>query len=322
MIVTVTANPAIDRLIELGEPLERGGVVRTTRTLDQPGGKGINVARVIAAAGQRTQAILPASPSDPLLQALQPAALDTVAVPIRRPVRVNLTLAESDGTTTKLNAPGAALDATELDLLTATVLDCARDARWLALCGSLPAGVPADWYADVARSVRGWGVKVAVDTSGAALEHVLDSAPDLIKPNADELIDLLGLDLEAHQIEADAALAGDFAQKLRVEHGIGAVLLTLGSAGALLATDSGTWVAGAPRIQARSTVGAGDSALAGYLIGAALPEPGRLALAIRHGSAAAAKAGTTPPTPADVAAIPPVIPAEARSTHHVPPHHR
>lgn len=311
MIVTVTANPAIDRLLALGEPLERGGVVRTEDSVDQPGGKGINVARVVAAAGAPVTAVFPAPEHDSLLRALESAdvTLPHVAVPVAHRVRVNLTLAEPDGTTTKLNAPGAPLADDEVERLAEAVQDSARSATWVALCGSLPAGLPAHWYADLTRSLRERGALVAVDTSGAPLDAVLadpSSAPDLVKPNADELVDLLGTDLvTAAALEDDHALAAEYAQKLRVARGPRMVLLTLGSAGAVLATADGSWFAPAPRVRARSTVGAGDSSLAGFLLAweAGLDAPACLEHAVRHGSAAAALPGSTPPTPQDVAAV-------------------
>lgn len=311
MIVTVTANPAIDRLLALGEPLERGGVVRTEDSVDQPGGKGINVARVVAAAGAPVTAVFPAPEHDSLLRALEhaDASLPHVAVPVAHRVRVNITLAEPDGTTTKLNAPGAPLDDAETARLTAAVQDSARAATWVALCGSLPAGLPVHWYADLTRSLRERGALVAVDTSGAPLDAVLAdprSAPDLVKPNADELVDLLGTDrVTAAALEADHALAAEHAQKLRDTRGPRMVLLTLGSAGAVLATADGSWFAAAPRVRARSTVGAGDSSLAGFLLAweSGLDAPACLEHAVRHGSAAAALPGSTPPTPQDVADV-------------------
>ncbi|MCO7241157.1 PfkB family carbohydrate kinase, partial [Aeromicrobium sp. CnD17-E] len=147
MIVTLTAHPAIDRLVCLDGPLERGAVLRTSASTDQPGGKGINVARVVQAAGVDVRAVVPAAPGDPVVTSLAPTGLAVVQVPIAGATRVNLTLAEPDGTTTKLNAPGTPLDAEEREALVAALVDAARGASWVALCGSLPPGVPADLYA-------------------------------------------------------------------------------------------------------------------------------------------------------------------------------
>ncbi|WP_229052264.1 1-phosphofructokinase family hexose kinase [Aeromicrobium sp. Leaf350] len=322
MIVTVTANPAIDRLVALGSPLERGGVVRTAAPVDQPGGKGVNVARAIAAAAQPVTAVFPARDHDSFVSAVRETGLHHVAVPTSTRVRVNLTLAEDDGTTTKLNAPGAELVGVELETFTRTVLTTSVGATWVALCGSLPPGVPAHWYRDLTRSLRELGVRVAVDTSDEPLTATLadpSAAPDLVKPNAQELVDLVGGD--ADEVESDPRLAGELAQALRTERGPATVLLTLGGAGAVLATAAGTWFAPSPRIRPLSTVGAGDSALAGYLLADSLgaDAPAALVSAVLHGSAAAALPGSTPPRPSDVAALEATVARELFDTptrHH------
>ena len=305
-IVTVTANPAIDRLLTLGGPLERGGVVRTGAPVDQPGGKGVNVARAIAGTGQPVTAIFPAGDHDSFVAAVRSTDLQHVVSPIASRVRVNLTLAEPDGTTTKLNAPGAELDPIELEALVRTVMATSVGATWVALCGSLPPGVPPEWYRDLVAPLRELGARVAVDTSGEPFAAVLADAthaPDLVKPNAQELVDLVGGD--ADEVESDPRLAGELAQRLRAERGPAIVLLTLGGAGAVLATGEGTWFAPSPRITPVSTVGAGDSALAGYLLAdsCGADAPAALVSAVLHGSAAAALPGSTPPRPSDVAAL-------------------
>ncbi|MFC5677310.1 1-phosphofructokinase family hexose kinase [Aeromicrobium endophyticum] len=306
MIVTVTANPAIDRLLTLDEPLVRGVVGRTAAPVDQPGGKGVNVARVVAAAGHDVVAVFPAPAHDSFVAAVEATGLAHVAVPTRSRVRVNLTLAEADGTTTKLNAPGAELSADELGRLTGAIAESAAGAAWVVLSGSLPPGVPDDWYAVLTRTLRAGGAQVAVDASGAPLLATLGAAgaaPDLVKPNAHEVVELVGGDADA--IEADPELAAATAQRVRRDFGPAAVLLTLGASGAVLATADGSWFAASPSIVPVSTVGAGDSSLAGYLLAAVdgLDAPRRLEVAVAHGSAAASLAGSTPPAPADVAAL-------------------
>ena len=305
-IVTVTASPAIDRLLAIGSPLDRGTVMRTAAPVDQPGGKGVNVARAIAGAGQAVTAVFPAGRHDPFVTAVGETDLHHVVAPVASRVRVNLTLAEPDGTTTKLNAPGAELVTAELEALVRTVMATSVGAGWVALCGSLPPGVPDHWYRDLTGPLRELGARVAVDTSGAPLAAVLADAahaPDLVKPNAQELVELVGGD--ADEVESDPRLAGELAQRLRVDRGPAVVLLTLGGAGAVLATADGTWFAPSPPMRPVSTVGAGDSALAGYLIADArgADAPAALVSAVLHGSAAAALPGSTPPRPSDVAAL-------------------
>ncbi|PQP44488.1 1-phosphofructokinase [Mycolicibacterium austroafricanum] len=308
MIVTVTANPSIDRTVSLPSPLTRGAVHRVTSVTNQAGGKGVNVAKVLTTAGVDAVAVLPAAANDPLLHALQIAAVPYRAVTTTEPARTNLTITEPDGTTTKINEPGAKLDAATLEAFTDAVLDAAGGADWVVMSGSLPPGVPASWYGDVVASLASRDCRVAVDTSDAPLAALIGSldrgAPDLIKPNAEELAGVLGL--SAQSLE-DAVLQGDpgpvvAAARQLIDRGIGAVLATLGAAGAVLVDHNGAWMATPPPIVPRSTVGAGDSSLAGYVraeVGGAVP-PQRLQMAVAYGSAAAALPGTTLPSPAEI----------------------
>ena len=307
MIVTLTPNPSVDRTIQLASPLDRGGVIRSRSTHDDPGGKGVNVAQVVRAAGVRTLAVLPGDDDDPLVRQLHERGLPHESVPLGSALRVNITLAEDDGTTTKINEPGPELLSHVRDRLATALTAAGADASWTALCGSLPPGAPVDWYGELAERL---GTPVALDTSGAALAAAVDRAPgslSLIKPNSDELGELLGV--AASEFEGDPLRAAERARPL-LERGLGAILLTLGAQGALLLRPDGVWSAEAPRITARSTVGAGDSSLAGYLIGSIRgAEPGEcLALAVAYGSAAASLPGSQMPTPDDL----PVLPAVRR----------
>ncbi|MFY1599571.1 1-phosphofructokinase [Micromonospora sp. WMMD737] len=308
MIVTVTPNPSIDRTVTLPGALTRGAVHRVTSVTSQAGGKGVNVARALTLAGVETVAVLPAAANDPLVTALQAIAVPFRVVPTAEPARTNLTVTEPDGTTTKINEPGATLDAATVAALTDAVLEAADGADWVVMSGSLPPGVPASWYADVVARLASHPCRIAVDTSDAplaALVGALDrGAPDLIKPNGEELASVLGLapeTLENAAAQGDPAPVVSAARRL-IDRGIGAVLATLGAAGAVLVDRNGAWLATPPPITPRSTVGAGDSSLAGYVraeVGGAVP-PQRLQMAVGYGSAAAALPGTTLPTPAQI----------------------
>ncbi|KNA93078.1 1-phosphofructokinase family hexose kinase [Gordonia sp. w5E2] len=304
MILTVTANPSLDRTLEIAGPLMRGEVQRSTSTRVEPGGKGVNVSRVVAEAGIPTVAVLPAHADDPLLTALDAVALPYRTVDIDGQIRTNITVAENDGTTTKINAPGHTLTPAELDDLTALVLGSAEDASWVALCGSLPPGVPDDWYRRISDRLVTSGRRVAIDTSGAPLSAAMSGPIDLVKPNDEELAEVSGI---APAELAAAIASGDYlpvvaASRTLIATTQGAVLATLGAAGAVLTTAEGSWLATPPPIVPRSTVGAGDASLAGYLIAytAGASEPDRLRTAVAYGSAAAGLAGTQPPLPAQV----------------------
>lgn len=305
MIVTLTANPSLDRTSSLSEPLARGGVNRIVATTVDPGGKGINVARVVHAAGHPVRGVLPAGNPDPIVAELDRLRLPYRTVPLAEPVRANLTVTETDGTTTKLNEPGPTLDPAAVEHLAHLLVIESEHADWVVLAGSLPPGVPTDWYADLVRALRPWGCRIAVDTSDAPLLALAarfpGSAPDLLKPNAEELAQLTGADpdeLEQAAASGDPTACVEAARTL-VSRGVGAVLATLGGAGAVLVTAEGAWAATPPAVTVRSTVGAGDSSVAGYLLadtrGAGPAE--RLRTAVAYGSAAASLSGTGLPRP-------------------------
>ncbi|MGO4444334.1 1-phosphofructokinase family hexose kinase [Mycobacterium sp. 2YAF39] len=308
MIVTVTPNPSIDRTVTLATPLTRGAVHRVMSVTTEAGGKGVNVARALTLAGVDAVALLPASATDPMIGALHAAAVPFRCVATDGAVRTNLTITEHDGTTTKLNEPGAPLDASTVDELTRSVVAAAESASWVVLSGSLPPGMPDGWYAQIVEILATSPCRVAVDTSEGPLTALVGAfgraAPDLVKPNAEELAGVLGFSphaLEAAVAQGDPEPVVAAASRL-IDQGVGAVLATLGAAGAVLVDENGSWLATPPKIAPRSTVGAGDASLAGYVraeVGGAEP-PQRLRMAVAYGSAAAALPGSALPSPTDL----------------------
>lgn len=297
MIVTLTANPSIDRTLALPQELIRGAVQRSSDSLDQAGGKGINIARAATGAGLDCVAVLPGQRSGFIAHELARAGVRSAISSAAGAPRTNLAITEPDGTTTKLNGTGQPLSPDELQVLERTLLVSAREADWVVLAGSLPPGVPDDWYA---RLIRALPVPVALDTSGAPLAAVIAAspaaAPALLTPNADELAELVGT--PAAELESDPGRAARAASEL-VGAGVGSVLVTLGSHGAVLVDADGAWHAAAPQVRVRSTVGAGDSALFG-LISARLDRlapADQLRRAVAWGSASAALEGSGVPTP-------------------------
>jgi 1-phosphofructokinase len=308
VIVTVTPNPSIDRTVALSTPLTRGAVHRVTSATSEPGGKGVNVARALTLAGLDALALLPAADTDPIVSALQASGVSFRCVPVAGAVRTNVAITEADGTTTKLNEPGALLDDAACKALTRAVIDAAAHAAWVVLSGSLPPGLPDYWYADVVAMLASAPCKVAVDTSERPLAALAaafgTAAPDVIKPNAEELAGLVGVSPEVLE---NAAATGDpgpvvSAAHQLIDRGARTVLVTLGSAGAVLVDATGSWMATPPPTTPRSTVGAGDSSLAGYIraeAGGAQP-PQRLQMAVAYGSAAAALPGSALPSPSQI----------------------
>lgn len=311
MIVTLTPNPSIDRSTSLPE-LRRGEVNRAAESRVDPGGKGINVSRALAAQGTPTVAVLPTGgPEGALMvELLRDAAVQHVTVPVRGALRTNVALLEPDGTTTKVNEPGPALTAQDVEALLARTVEAyaaAADGRsapggWVVGCGSLPPGAPVDLFARLVDRARSAGARVAVDSSGGPLAATVAARPDLLKPNHEELEELVGRPLPTLADVSDAA------QEL-VRAGVGTVVVSLGGQGALLVTGDGVVHAGARVDAPRSTVGAGDCLLAGVLDALArdLPAAEVVAAGVRWGSAAVALPGSAVPSPSDVARVTPVV---------------
>lgn len=308
MIVTLTPNPSLDRTIEI-EALHRGEVHRAVANRVDPGGKGVNVSRVLAAHGAPTLAVLPVGGPDGtrLSELLAPTGVTVVTVPVASPTRSNVTLVESDGTTTKINEAGPMLSHAETTAVADRLVAVAGSADWVVLSGSLPRGVSDRFYADLVARLHEQGTPVAVDTSGPPLAAAVEARPDLIKPNADELAEIAGRPLSTWgDVVAEA-------QALR-SRGVSTVLVSLGSDGALLVDDHGVCRAVPPTVTARSTVGAGDATLGGFIVAGAT---GRAALrtAVAFGTAAVTLPGSAMPTPADVNADEVAVDASPELAH-------
>ncbi|RCG33153.1 1-phosphofructokinase [Sphaerisporangium album] len=293
MILTLTLNPSLDRTIEVGA-LARGTVIRAAAARLDPGGKGVNVSRALLANAVTSCAVVPYGGDEgrQLVRLLALEGLDMVTVAVKGPTRSNVTLAEPDGTITKINEPGATLSAAELDTIADAVLGAARSADWVVASGSLPPEVPADVYAGLCRRFTAAGINVAVDTSGPALVESLSAAPALIKPNLEELAEATGM---AIACVGDAIKA---AGKLRAA-GARTVLASLGADGALLVDDDGVRYGEAEVAEPRSAVGAGDSLLAGFLAAGARGEQA-LVEGLAWAAAAVALPGSRMPRPSDI----------------------
>lgn len=293
MIVTVTPNPSVDRTVEV-PAIVRGGVARSATRRVDAGGKGINVSRALLANGVATRAVVPVggAEGDQLAALMAEAGVDAVLVAIEQAIRANVAVIEPDGTTTKFNEPGPVLSSAEVEQLLQVTADTAAGATWVVIAGRLPRGCDDDLYGRLVDLAHQAGAKAAVDTSGSSLLASLAARPDLIKPNETELGEAVGRTLESFDDVVEAS------QHLRAM-GAGMVLTSLGEHGALLVDGDRVLHAAGPRVTARSTVGAGDSALAGFLT---QQDPAdALRAAVAFGAAAVQLPGTTVPGPDDVA---------------------
>ena len=292
MIVTVTPNPSLDRALELRR-LEVGEVNRAHAVHVHPGGKGINVARALGRHGIDAVAVLPVGGTDGtrLVTLLGEHGVPAVPVPVAGDTRTNITLVEDGGATTKVNAPGPRLATDEVDALLAAVeAQVLSGPLAVVAAGSLPAGAGESFFVRLVGITRRHGVPLVLDTSGAPLAHAVRAGGlSLVKPNESELAELVGRDLPT---------VGDVVGAARevIAQGTAAVLVSLGAHGALLVLAERTWWAGGPALVPASTVGAGDTTLAGFIAGQGAPAD-RLRNAVAWGRAAVLLPGTDVPTP-------------------------
>jgi 1-phosphofructokinase len=285
MIVTLTPNPSVDRTVLLTQ-LTLGSVNRSQRSWSEPSGKGVNVALALHAHGVATRAIVTAGgPVGVQLRLmLENTALDTAVVEIDGDIRSNISLTQSDGTVTKINEPGPALTVEERRSLEDVVAELLPGASWLVCGGSLPAGLPDEWYAELVTLAHRNGVRVAVDSSGPPLSKSLAAQPDLIKPNLHELAELTG---HLPRTLGDVVAAAHEVRSL----GARTVLASLGGDGAVLVDADGELWGRAPVAAVVSTVGAGDAMLAGYL-SSGQDRRTALGTALQWGAAAVQHEGT------------------------------
>lgn len=272
MILTVTLNTAVDITYRV-RSLRPHTSHRVTEVTERPGGKGLNVARVLAALGHpvTVTGFAGGTTGRSLREQLTggPGLVDAL-VPVSGPTRRTIAVVDTaTGDTTQLNEPGPQITPTEWAAFQETYEHLLRSASAVALCGSLPPGVPVGAYAGLIRAARASAVPVLLDTSGEPLRRGVAARPDIVKPNADELAELTGSH-EPLQATRDAR-----------RRGAHAVVASLGDQGLLAHTPEGLWRAAPPRRVHGNPTGAGDSAVAGLLSGLVehLPWPERLARA-------------------------------------------
>ncbi|MFI6420299.1 1-phosphofructokinase family hexose kinase [Streptomyces sp. NPDC050842] len=272
MILTVTLNTALDLTYRV-PALTPHATHRVTQVIERPGGKGLNVARVLAALGHETVVTgFAGGATGAMLRDLLVATpvrdeLVETGGPTRRTVAVVDT---TTGDTTQLNEPGPTVTAGEWAVFRDRFAELLDGARAVALCGSLPPGIHVGAYAELVRLARAAAVPVLLDTSGEPLRRGIAARPDLVKPNADELAQLTG-SREPHRATRDAR-----------RRGAHAVVSSLGPEGLLAATPEGLWRAAPPAAVQGNPTGAGDSAVAGLLSGLVddAPWPERLTRAV------------------------------------------
>ena len=258
LILTLTINPAIDRNVTADRLVfeDRAYIMSTD---ESAGGRGINASRVIHSFGGKTLAILTSGGQtgaqfEKLVRAY---GFPVEITPIHNEIRTNLTITDKQGLTVKLNEAGPAMDGQELEALEKAVLRHVEQARWLMLCGSIPPGVPSDFYARLIEATRKKKVRTLLDTDGDALQSGMEAKPTVVHANQQEAERLLSAALLTRAQFFDAA------RKLRAI-GAGSVVLSLGSRGAVGTNGKVMVEALPPRVDALCPIGAGDALAAAF----------------------------------------------------------
>jgi 1-phosphofructokinase len=260
-ILTITLNPAFDVTIRLAA-LAPGEVNRSRSVGTHPAGKGINVARVLSDLGHAVtvSGFLGEDNAGPFDALFAQCGMTDAFVRVPGETRSNIKIAEDAGRVTDVNGPGPEIDAGMQAALRKQLMAVAPGHDAVVIAGSLPRGVEPDWLAETMHALRAIGLRVAIDTSGAALQAALRASPWLVKPNAEELAQALG-----RQAADDDSLQAQAAELRAL--GIANVVVSQGAEGVCWLGDGVALRATPPRVSVLSTVGAGDSLVAGMVHG-------------------------------------------------------
>ena len=279
MITSICMNPSFDKTVEV-DTLVLGEVNRIRTSRRDMGGKGINVAVVAQRLGLNCQCIgvMGEDGSARLEAMLDREGMKHAFLTVPGSVRTNTKIVSRDGKgVTELNEPGAPMNETQLKAFFDLAREKTADSRYAVLTGSLPPGCPQGTYREMMRALD--GVNCILDVGGKELELGAEARPFLIKPNLSELEATLGLELRTLRSIRDAAL-------IFLRKGVQHVVVSMGSMGAMYVSKEKTLFAPALRVEAKSTVGAGDAMVGGLLKG--LEVEGDMARAFRYGVAAGA----------------------------------
>ncbi|MED3912650.1 1-phosphofructokinase [Peribacillus simplex] len=256
MIYTVTLNPSIDYLVEV-ESFQMGKVNRTSYDAKFPGGKGINVSRVLKRLGNSTTALgfIGGQTGEFVKRFLRQEEIFTDFTEIAGDTRINIKL--KTGMETEINSQGPVVSKGNYQQLFSQI-EQLNNNDILILSGSIPSSVPSDVYETMARSCSHNGIKVVVDTSGKGLMNVLPHQPFLIKPNHHELGELFSTEIRTVDD------AREYGAKL-VEAGAQNVIVSMAGQGAVLCSGGESYSANVPKGNVINSVGAGDSMVAGFI---------------------------------------------------------
>lgn len=305
MIVTLTPNPAVDQTLWVPR-LRLGDVNRVPLAHLDPAGKGINVARMAQRLGGATVAFGFLAGEAGLLveKALNEEGIPHSFARVPGQTRINLTLVE-EARATSFFGPGPEVTSADCDVLERAISPWLQPGSILVLAGSLPPGAPRDMYARFIHLARGRGARVILDSGGEAFRLGVAQKPDVIKPNQSEAEQLLG------RVLPDDAAILEGARELAAK-GIGCVIVSLGDRGAYFVEGVRAWRVRSPHVPRRSSIGSGDSMVAGIAVALDRNEPAMagVRLGTAAGAATAASSGTSLGSAVVVAELLPMVEVE------------
>lgn len=281
-IVTITVNPSLDQFTSIGQ-VTPNIKLRCSSPTYQAGGGGINVSRAIRRLGGSSMAIFPCGGSNGqiLKSIIKDKAIEHVAISIQGATRENFTVFEDQAQQAyRFVLPGPELIESEWKSILNALSDMNPKPAYIVASGSLPSGVPDDFYQHVAKIAHAINSRLIIDTSGKPLELALKEGAFLLKPNIRELGELAGEEIKSEEQEIEIA------QSLIQSGGTEVMVVSLGAGGALLVTQDHVEQFRTPTVPIRSKLGAGDSMVAGIVL--SLANGWNMQQAVMYGNAAGA----------------------------------
>lgn len=292
MILSVTLNAAVDHLLIInGLKVHDTNRIKDIQT--DAGGKGINLSRVCVDLGTPSIAtgFLGGTTGMFIRQVLVSQGVQDEFIEITNETRTNFNVESGDGPPTTFNSKGKEVSSEEWDQLVKKFTNLCKQAQWVAFGGSLPTGIPTDAFRTLGKIAKDQGCKVALDADGESMKLGLEIGPDLIKPNVREAERLLGLELVDKEDSLISAVE-QLANKL-ISLGTSSplVIISRGKKGAIFWAEKHTYRGESPLVESVSTIGSGDSMIAGILY--ALHEQKPIEECLKYGLAAGAATATT-----------------------------
>lgn len=295
-IITLTLNPAFDIHCYLKEFIPFSENLADIISNDA-GGKGVNISRALSNSGIKNLAyvLVGSENKDAFLQKLKFDNIDYKAFEVLGRIRENITLHTESQPETRISFSGFSADESVIDRLKSELLAENLEDSIITFTGRVPDGIDIEYVKEFLIFLKSKGAKLVIDSRSFLVSDILDVAPWLIKPNEEEIKMYSDIEIKDEKTACEAA-------KALKNQGIENVIISLGGNGAVLSCDEGVYFAKAPEISVVSTIGAGDSMIAGFIGSYINVQSYKEAFktAVAYGSAACMTEGTKPPDETDI----------------------